>query len=234
MLIKKIYKKINNKSIDDYIYLLSESTLKIMYNEFKNQEPHQIEHICENTTTNAKENVKETDKSDIYIFTDGNCKNNGKRNALGAYGIYFTENKENELYNFNKVEKVENPTNQKCELMAFNELFKLLNKNNNIFKNKKIVICSDSMYSINCITKWYLNWNKNNWKTAKGENVKNVEIIKEIIENKEKIQNNISIDFKHVLSHLPEPSKENNIKYKLWYGNNKVDEMINKFLDKNN
>lgn len=235
ILINKIYKHLGNKEINDIISLLSEKTLYLIYKETKELNLEKGDDIQSDEKKYNKQNKKEdnNDNSNIlYVFTDGNCKNNGKRNAIGACGIYFTDNKTNAYYKFNQVEKVDDATNQKCELMAFKNLFKLIHDESHYFTNKKIIICSDSMYSINCISKWYLNWYKNNWKTAKGQDVKNSEIIKEILYYKNQIKNNIEFEFKHVMSHLPEPSKENDLKYKLWYGNNMVDKMINEFIDK--
>jgi ribonuclease HI len=177
---------------------------------------------------------KSTEQSDkIHVFTDGNCKKNGKTDSKGGYGIFFTEDENSILYQFNTVRKlVENPTNQKAELSAILKLFKIVDNNHDIFKNKEIVVCTDSMYSINCITKWSLNWELNNWKTSKGEDVKNASIIKMIMELKKNIESiNIKISFKHVFSHVKKPENENSLEYFYWYGNNKVDNMINEILD---
>ena len=59
---------------------------------------------------------KSTEQSDkIHVFTDGNCKKNGKTDSKGGYGIFFTEDENSILYQFNTVRKlVENPTNQKA------------------------------------------------------------------------------------------------------------------------
>ena len=32
------------------------------------------------------------DDSNIYVYTDGGCNNNGKKNARAGMGIYFGEN----------------------------------------------------------------------------------------------------------------------------------------------
>lgn len=39
-------------------------------------------------------------------------------------------------------------------------------------------ITSDSKYSIECITTWAINWEKNGWRKAGGGDVLNVDIIK--------------------------------------------------------
>lgn len=45
-------------------------------------------------------------------------------------------------------------------------------------------IRSDSKYSIQCVTEWYVKWEMNGWKSAKGD-VMNVDIIKPIRERLE-------------------------------------------------
>jgi ribonuclease HI len=44
----------------------------------------------------------------------------------------------------------------------------------------KVRIYSDSQYTINSITKWYLGWVKNKWRNSKKEEVKNKELIQEL------------------------------------------------------
>ncbi|KAM7222941.1 Ribonuclease H-like domain containing protein [Rhypophila decipiens] len=41
-------------------------------------------------------------------------------------------------------------------------------------------IRSDSKYSIQCVTEWYVKWEMNGWKAGGGGDVKNVDIIKPI------------------------------------------------------
>ena len=60
------------------------------------------------------------------------------------------------------------------ELKAFLKTFELLYTK---YKNKKATIYSDSAYCINILTSWIYSWSKNNWKTSKGETIKNLDII---------------------------------------------------------
>ena len=46
----------------------------------------------------------------------------------------------------------------------------------------KPVIYSDSAYCVNLINDWMYNWEKNGWKRPKNQEVKNLEIIKQIFE----------------------------------------------------
>ena len=92
----------------------------------------------------------------------------------------------NLLYNSGTIEP---GTNQRGELYAIFDC---------IQSNVKIdYLISDSKYSINCLTSWYKNCIKNNWKTSKNEDVLNKDIIEPIINNN-KLKN---IKFIHINSH---------------------------------
>lgn len=170
------------------------------------------------------------DTGRVAIFTDGNCKNNGRRGAKGGYAVFFTDDTDSPFYKYNTVKMMEeSPTNQKCELSAIFTVYKILNKHPDAFSNQKIMICTDSLYSINCITKWSDNWKNNNWRTAKGEPVKNVELIQAILKERDRCP--YDVDFKHVFSHTKQPSDKNSQAYYYWHGNYTVDKMINEMLE---
>ena len=117
-----------------------------------------------------------------------------------------------------------NPTNQRAELLAIREALVILNTNN--FSDREVTIVSDSMYSINCITVWSDAWKHNNWR-SKGGPIKNLEIIREILELMDTID--YKIHFLHVRSHQKEPSKDCP-SWKLWYGNKQADLMCNQII----
>lgn len=33
----------------------------------------------------------EDDEGYVHVYTDGSCENNGRRNAIAGYGVYFGE-----------------------------------------------------------------------------------------------------------------------------------------------
>ena len=174
----------------------------------------------------------------MYIFTDGSCQNNGKKNPRGGYAIFCPET--NFEYAKNYTLEFENlvsifpginnePTNNKTELLAILAALAYINQINS--ETKEFIICSDSNYSINCVTTWYKNWIKKGWVNSKNEPVKNKEIIKRIIEKKEILESKgVSIVFVHVNSHQKEPSDKNSLKYFLWHGNDKVDKLATQTL----
>jgi ribonuclease HI len=174
----------------------------------------------------------------IYIFSDGNCKSNGKNNAKAGYSVYFLNTSENydpetRLYDrFNVTKQItsDNPTNNIAELSGIKHIFKVLSENIDLFKNISIVIVTDSQYSLNCITKWASGWIKNGWVNSKKEPVKNKELIQKILEYKNQIGYTLDIKFKHTFSHTKEPSNKESLEWVLWYGNQRVDDNINKLL----
>jgi ribonuclease HI len=178
-----------------------------------------------------KEN-KENQENILYIFTDGGCKSNGKKNAKAAYSVLFTKDPDSPFFCFNKTKSLSDPSNNKAELYGIKVVFKTISENIDLFKKRNIIICTDSMYSIKCIETWSKNWEKNNWKNSKGEDVKNQDIIKEILEYKENLS--ISVSLKHVFSHTKAPVDKSSLQYTIWEGNNIVDENIKNLLDQLN
>ena len=208
---------------------LNENTLLDLLNKFSTTT---IKHIINDL--NIIEPIK--DQNELYIFSDGNCKGNGKKHAKAGYSVIFMDknsdsDSDNSLFSkFNKTRLlVSEPTNNKAELSGIKYIFKCISENQDLFKDKKNIICTDSMYSINCIDKWSKTWIKNGWKNSKNEEVKNKELIQEICTLKDNI-NNINITFKHIMSHTKEPQDKNSLEWLLWYGNHKVDSNINELL----
>ncbi len=126
--------------------------------------------------------------NNINIYTDGACINNGKKTAKAGIGIYISDD-------FTVSEKLKGlPTNQRAELYAILKALLIID----ILNYKNINIYTDSMYSINCITKWVKGWKKNGWKDSKKKDVKN----KDLIDNIDKIYSKYNhIHFNHVEAH---------------------------------
>lgn len=127
-------------------------------------------------------------KENIKVFTDGShtpssCK----------YGIHFIDLEINDVSSNFKIKPL---TNQRAELYAILKAIKIINKN---YEFKILEIYTDSMYSINCVTKWITKWKKNNFKTSSGENVLNLDIILKIDKYLNKY--NGKIKFIHVKAH---------------------------------
>lgn len=108
----------------------------------------------------------------LHIYIDGSCRGNGKKDSQGGFGVVIFDNNRNLIDAY--CEQFDNVTNNQMELKAFLKTFELLNTK---YKNQQATIYSDSAYCINVLTSWIYFWNKNNWKTAKSETIKNLDII---------------------------------------------------------
>ncbi|XWV24808.1 ribonuclease H [Tupanvirus deep ocean] len=136
---------------------------------------------------------KSVRKKHIVVFTDGSCAGNGKQNASGGIGIHFPNG---ELTDVSKIYRNGYCTNQKTELFAILTALRYINQNLGLSKYK-VLIKTDSDYSINCVTKWVYGWIKNGWKTQNNKPVAN----KEYIEAIHKYYENYDITFEHVDAH---------------------------------
>lgn len=134
-----------------------------------------------------------SEKSIIVVYTDGSCSGNGNSNAIGGIGIHFPNE---ELKDISKVFRYESCTNQRTELYAILTAIRYIKQKLGL-TNNKIVIKTDSQYSIDCITKWIYGWIKNGWMTKNNTPVANQEFIEVIHEYYEKYD----ITFEHVDAH---------------------------------
>lgn len=134
----------------------------------------------------------------IDVFTDGSCPFNGKGSKTKVAGwacVFPSEPKRNIS---GKI--TENPTNNVAELMA---IWMSLDTTRDI-KDQKIRIYSDSTYSINCVSVWTEGWIAKGWKTAKGEPVKNRDLIAKIYDEVQMRD----VDFIHVSAHKSDSTYE--------------------------
>jgi ribonuclease HI len=117
----------------------------------------------------------------LRVYTDGSSLKNGKVGAFAGVGVYFGP-----LDNRNISEALPGPrqTNQRAELTAISRAL------DTVPKGRDVTIVTDSRYSIDCVTVWYVNWRKNGWKTATGKAVENKDLVEGIltrIEDRKKV-----------------------------------------------
>ncbi|PHH55194.1 Ribonuclease H [Ceratocystis fimbriata CBS 114723] len=116
--------------------------------------------------------VDEAYKDFVHVYTDGSSRGNGRVGAAAGVGVFFGYN---DPKNVSERLAGEPQTNQRAELTAI--LFAL----QRVPHNQKILIITDSQYSIKCATVWAAGWKRKNWMTAGGEEVKNQDLVKSII-----------------------------------------------------
>ena len=160
---------------------------------------------------------------EIYIFTDGSSRKSQDYFNSGI-GVYIGYNCTNIKEQYN------NKTNNQCELMAMDYAFKLIVRyyRELVKLGKQIKIVSDSEYSIKSCSVWLSAWKQNNWKTAKGEDVKNKEIIESIdgsmlriklINSKLTPDKKIKVKLIHINSHQQCPDANDKSAFNIWFGN---------------
>ncbi|KAG7286842.1 hypothetical protein NEMBOFW57_009159 [Staphylotrichum longicolle] len=114
----------------------------------------------------------------VVVYTDGSSLGNGRAGATAGVGVYFGAS---DPRNISERLVGEPQTNQRAELTA------ILRALETIDLGQDLEIRTDSKYSIQCVTEWYINWEKNGWKTRTGP-VKNqdlVQLVRDKLEERE-------------------------------------------------
>lgn len=136
----------------------------------------------------------------IRVFTDGACSGNP---GPGGYGIIINTDKSCITISGSE----NNTTNNRMELRAIVECLKVI-ANKSIQNEYNIIIddieiYSDSAYCINAINNnWLVKWKLNNWKTSKGDNVKNKDLWLELTQQLIKLDKlHIKVQFIKIKGH---------------------------------
>ena len=130
----------------------------------------------------------------IEAYTDGSLRRESTGDVCG-YGIYFP-NKKLGLNNVKAPFTIEPITNNRAELYAIYRTIKRVRKK---YDFDKLIIYSDSEYSVKSTTEWIVGWKKRNWKNSKRKPVENQDIIKKI--DKLLTEHSGKIDIKWVRAH---------------------------------
>lgn len=111
---------------------------------------------------------------DRIFYTDGACSGNP---GAGGYGVICLD--ENDIL-YSASYHNENTTNNRMELEAIIHVLDILEINNNPYNS--VIIYSDSSYCVNMLNNWIWNWSNNDWKNSKGQEIKNIDLVKKIFE----------------------------------------------------
>ncbi len=149
-----------------------------------------IDKRSKNTTSTEIKNNLNQKATKISIYCDGACSGNPGKSGSG---IALYKNEEKPILYYGKYDQ--NGTNNTAELKA---LYKALLLADEINTDEKVILFSDSKYSIDCISTWAYGWKQNNW-TKKGGEIKNLKLIQNAHNLYEKIKNKVII--KHVKGH---------------------------------
>lgn len=149
---------------------------------------------------------------DYYIYTDGACVNNGRRNAMAGYGIYFGEN---DARNVSARILGDKQTNNVAELTAILKTYDIIE--NEVRSGKKIMIVSDSSYALKCVGDYGRRCFQEGWK----KDIPNKEFVRETYELYMKYCDNVH--FMYIAAHTGE-NDEHSI------GNENADKLANRAI----
>ena len=127
----------------------------------------------------------------VIIYTDGACSGNPGYGGWGAYLLYEDNKKKISGYELNT-------TNNRMELRAAIEGLNALKR------PCKVMLYTDSVYLKDGITKWIINWEKNNWKNANKKEVKNKDLWERL--DTECLRH--QVDWRWVKGHAGHPENE--------------------------
>jgi ribonuclease HI len=127
----------------------------------------------------------------VELFTDGACKGNP---GPGGWGVVLRYGEhEKHLYGGEG-----NTTNNRMELQAVIKGLQQLKR------ESRVAVTTDSQYVKNGITQWIHNWKKNGWKTAARKAVKNADLWQALDAEVKKHQ----VDWHWVKGHAGHPGNE--------------------------
>lgn len=103
----------------------------------------------------------------VVVYTDGCCSANGRTGARAGIGVYWGHN-----HPLNVADRLDGrQTNQRAEIQAACKALQQAKEKD----VKKLIIYTDSKFTINGVTKWVKNWKLNNWRLKSGGPVINKE-----------------------------------------------------------
>ncbi len=127
----------------------------------------------------------------VEVYTDGACRGNP---GPGGWGVLLRYgNTEKELYGAET-----DTTNNRMELMAAIQALE------NLKRESKVILTTDSQYVRKGITEWIANWKKRGWKTASKQPVKN----KDLWQRLDKAATQHRVEWHWVRGHTGHPENE--------------------------
>jgi ribonuclease HI len=152
--------------------------------------------------TSSKEQHGEIMSQIVEVFTDGACRGNP---GPGGWGVLLRYgDTEKELYGGEA-----ETTNNRMELMAAIQALE------NLTRECRVILTTDSEYVRKGITEWLANWKKRGWKTASKQPVKN----KDLWQRLDKAATQHQVEWHWVRGHTGHPENE------------RADQLANKGID---
>ena len=168
----------------------------------------------------------------IEVFADGACANNGSRNARASFAVFVADGHPENVARVVPSMRGAPVTNQAAELLgcvaaaeAARRLREQAAAQGAGAGAPHVVLYTDSMYAVKCVTRWAAAWDLNGWRTAGkkgGKPVKHAALIQRL----RVLLAECGAQITHVRAHLPRPPPGTPAKaLRLWYGNMRADQM---------
>ena len=125
----------------------------------------------------------------VVVYTDGCGSSNGRKRARAGIGVYWGPGHPLNV----GIRLPGRQTNQRAEIHAACKAIEQA-KAQDI---TKLVLYTDSMFTINGITTWVKGWKQNSWRTSTGKEVTNKEDGAEL----ERLARGMDIQWMHVPGH---------------------------------
>ena len=128
----------------------------------------------------------------IVCFTDGSCFYNGTPYAKAAYSVVWPDYPQH-----NRAQTIIPATNNRAEYSGVIEAIKIANASIDPDKKLTLIVYTDSLFLIKSITTWLPKWKKNHYKKSDGNEVANLDLVKEL----EHLIITRNVIFRHVRAH---------------------------------
>lgn len=125
----------------------------------------------------------------VVVYTDGCCSANGKSSARAGIGVYWGPN-----HPLNVSERLDGrQTNQRAEIQAACRALEVAKQN----QIDKLVLYTDSKFTINGVTSWVKTWKVNGWKLKSGGNITNKEEFMKL----DQLNSQLQVTWMHIPGH---------------------------------
>ncbi|XP_016519833.1 ribonuclease H1 isoform X1 [Poecilia formosa] len=125
----------------------------------------------------------------VVVYTDGCCSANGRDRARAGIGVYWGRN-----HPLNVAERLQGrQTNQRAEIQAACRALELARQNH----IQKLVLYTDSKFTINGVTSWVKTWKVNGWRLKSGGPITN----KEDFMTLDRLNSELDVVWMHIPGH---------------------------------
>lgn len=163
----------------------------------------------------------------IEVFADGACTHNGTRRARGAFAVFVEDGHPENTARVVPSLRGAPVTNQVAELLGCIAAAEAARRMRGLAVSRgaappHVVLYTDSMYAVKCVTRWAAAWDLNGWKTHGNRPVKHAVLIKRL----RALLSECGAQIAHVRAHQPRPPPDAPPRAaRAWYGNMRADQM---------